>query len=209
VTTKRCFDVLASLTLLALLLPVLLLVALAVLVTSGPPTIHRATRVGRGGAHFRMLKFRTMVVGATGPLVTGADDTRVTGVGRLLRRTKLDELPQLVNVLRGDMSLVGPRPEDPHFVALWTDAEREVLTVRPGITSTAALAYRDEEELLRVPRDQRESLYVDQVMRAKLALDLDYVRGRSLGLDLVVLWRTLLAVAPAGWADRPGQRGPR
>ena len=203
VRAKRCFDVVISLGLLIALLPLIVLIGACVRVLSGPPTIYRARRAGRHGACFQMLKFRTMVAGAGGPRITGVADDRVTGVGRVLRRTKLDELPQLVNVLRGEMSMVGPRPEDPRFVALYTDEERQVLSVRPGVTSPAALEYWDEARLLKAPENQRELDYVREVMRVKLALDLDYVRRRTLWLDIAVLVRTVHAVLrPRGAARR-------
>jgi lipopolysaccharide/colanic/teichoic acid biosynthesis glycosyltransferase len=180
---------------LVLFLPLMLVAALAVLVTDGRPVLYRAERAGLGGRTFQLLKFRTMTVGSTGPAVTGGADPRITPVGRVLRRTKLDELPQLVNVLRGDMNVVGPRPEDPRFVALYSPAQREVLSVRPGITSPAAVRYRHEESLLAAAGDRCDDVYVAEIMPAKLALDLDYVRHRSLAADLRVLWRTAAAVA--------------
>ena len=141
---RRVAGVALCLLALLLLLPVMLAAALAVLLTDGRPVLYRAERVGRDGRPFHLLKFRTMTAGAAGPAVTGSADPRITQVGRLLRRTKLDELPQLVNVLRGEMNLVGPRPEDPRFVALYSSQQREVLSVRPGITSPAAVRYRHE-----------------------------------------------------------------
>jgi lipopolysaccharide/colanic/teichoic acid biosynthesis glycosyltransferase len=202
-TGRRCFEVAVSLVALVFLLPLILVVALLVLALSGRPVLYRAERVGRGGQTFRLLKFRTMTAGAVGSAVTGRADPRVTPIGRVLRRTKLDELPQLVNVLRGDMGFVGPRPEDPRFVALYSPAEREVLSVRPGITSPAAVRYRHEESLLAESGKVCEAVYVEEFMRAKLALDLEYVRRRSVWFDLSVLWRTAVAVL----SIRPG--GPR
>jgi lipopolysaccharide/colanic/teichoic acid biosynthesis glycosyltransferase len=179
------------------LLPLFLLVAAMVLVLDGRPVLYRAERVGRHGRTFRLLKFRTMRPDAAGAAVTGASDPRITPVGRVLRRTKLDELPQLLNVLRGDMDLVGPRPEDPRFVALYSPAEREVLSVRPGITSPAAVRYRHEESLLAGAAGACDEVYVAEIMRPKLELDLEYVRNRSLSLDLAVLVHTAAAlVAP-------------
>jgi lipopolysaccharide/colanic/teichoic acid biosynthesis glycosyltransferase len=154
--------------------------------------------VGRDGRLFRILKLRSMVANAEkqGPAVTAARDNRVTKVGRLLRRYKLDELPQLINVLRADMSLVGPRPEDPRYVALYSPEQRRVLTVRPGITGIAALSYRDEEQIL----DQAnwEHQYITKVMPRKLALELNYLEHRSIGSDLGLVFRTILGLpAPA------------
>jgi lipopolysaccharide/colanic/teichoic acid biosynthesis glycosyltransferase len=191
---KRLIDVLVAALGLAALASLLAAIAAAIRLDSPGPILHRARRVGRGGVEFTMYKFRTMRVNRSGhgPRITRRGDERVTGVGRLLRRTKLDELPQLWNVLRGDMSLVGPRPEDPHYVALYSPEQRRVLDVRPGITSLAAVRFRDEEELL-VGADW-ERTYVTQVMPAKLAIDLDYVERRSLRLDLEVLWATAKAL---------------
>jgi lipopolysaccharide/colanic/teichoic acid biosynthesis glycosyltransferase len=191
---KRCFDLLVAVMLLLVLLPLLLLIALAVAVGSGRPVIYRAQRVGRRGNQFAMLKFRTMLVGAQGPAITGQGDPRITRVGAVLRRTKLDELLQLVNVLCGDMSLVGPRPEDPRFVAMYTPEQREVLTIRPGITSPAAIRYRYEETLLTTSTQNFEQVYATTLMPAKLALDLDYVHRRSFWWDIAVLCQSLTAV---------------
>jgi lipopolysaccharide/colanic/teichoic acid biosynthesis glycosyltransferase len=193
-TAKRCFEVAFSLAAMVVLLPLILVIALLVLLLSGRPVVYRAERVGRGGRTFPLLKFRTMTAGAGGSAVTARADPRITPLGRVLRRSKLDELPQLFNVLRGDMSLVGPRPEDPRFVALYSPAQREVLSVRPGITSPAALRYRHEESLLAASGDACDARYVEEFMRPKLALDLDYVRRRSLWLDLWILCQTAVAV---------------
>jgi lipopolysaccharide/colanic/teichoic acid biosynthesis glycosyltransferase len=195
-SVKRCFDIAAASLLLVVLLPLLLLIALAVAATSGRPVIYRANRVGRGSKSFVILKFRTMRPGAAGPAITGREDPRITPVGAILRRTKLDELPQLVNVLRGDMSLVGPRPEDPRFVAMYTPEQREVLTIRPGITSPAAIRYRDEETLLKAGDPNFEELYATTIMPAKLALDLDYVRRRNFWWDVAILLQSLAVVLP-------------
>lgn len=201
---KRCFDLLVAGMLLLVLLPLLLLIALAVAVGSGRPVIYRAQRVGRRGNQFAMLKFRTMLVGAPGPAITGQGDPRITRVGAVLRRTKLDELLQLVNVLRGDMSLVGPRPEDPRFVAMYTPEQREVLTIRPGITSPAAIRYRYEETLLTTDADQNfEQKYATTLMPAKLALDLDYICRRSFWRDIAILCQSLTAVLSWRHSESP------
>ena len=193
-SVKRCFDVAVASLLLVVLFPLLLLIALVVAATSGRPVIYRANRVGRGNTSFVMLKFRTMRRGATGPAITGREDPRITRVGAILRRTKLDELPQLVNVLRGEMSLVGPRPEDPRFVAMYTPEQREVLTIRPGMTSPAAIRFRNEEKLLKAGEPNFEELYATTIMPTKLALDLDYVRQRSFWWDVAILLQSLAVV---------------
>src|SRR5438270_3553354 len=189
---KRLFDVAVSLLAIVVLSPFLALIALAVKVTSAGPVFHRGERIGRGGAPFRILKFRTMRANAGGPAITRGGDARITPAGRLLRRWKLDELPQLVNVLRGDMSIVGPRPEAPEYVALYTAEERRVLSVRPGLTSPASLRYRHEETLL--GGDDWHDRYVNEIMRDKLRDDLAYIdTGTFLG-DLRLIARTFASL---------------
>ncbi|KAB2853470.1 MAG: sugar transferase, partial [Anaerolineae bacterium] len=153
-----------------------------------------AKRVGKDGREFRLYKFRTMVNNADkqGPGITAAGDNRITRVGRILRRAKLDELPQLINVLRGEMSLVGPRPEDPRYVALYDERQRTVLSVHPGITSLASVEYRNEEKILQ--GSDWEKLYIEKVMPDKLTLDLQYVENQSLWLDIKIISKTLLSL---------------
>jgi lipopolysaccharide/colanic/teichoic acid biosynthesis glycosyltransferase len=196
---KRVFDMLFALILLLLLLPILTLFALAVAVSSPGGAFFRQERVGRKGKLFRLLKFRTMRIGseAQGQLTIGGRDPRITGVGYFLRRTKLDELPQLWNVLTGDMSIVGPRPEVPRYVALYSPEQRAVLSVRPGITGMASIDYIDENELLARSADP-ERAYIEEVMPAKLALDLKYLQQRSFGLDLRIILSTMTKVF-GGW----------
>jgi len=191
---KRLFDIIASIAGLVLLSPLFAVIAVAVKAHDGGPVFYRATRIGKDGRPFRLYKFRTMVTGADklGPGITAGGDARVTQTGRWLRRTKLDELPQLLNVLAGDMSLVGPRPEDPRYVALYTPEQRKVLRVRPCITSAASLAYRQEEQLL--AGADWEATYRGQVMPAKIAIDLEYMANRSLWSDLTLIIRTATAL---------------
>jgi lipopolysaccharide/colanic/teichoic acid biosynthesis glycosyltransferase len=153
-------------------------------VDSAGPIFYRAQRVGKDGVLFYLYKFRSMTAGADkqGPGITAAGDSRVTRVGRFLRRTKLDELPQLINVLKGEMSLVGPRPEDPRYVALYTPEQRPVLAARPGITSAASLQYRHEEQLL--SGADWETVYRQEVMPAKINIDLAYWQKRTVWSDL-------------------------
>jgi lipopolysaccharide/colanic/teichoic acid biosynthesis glycosyltransferase len=188
---KRLFDIIVSAAALLVLSPLLLVLALIVRLTSPGPALYRATRVGRGGELFTLYKVRSMVADADkhGPAVTGSGDPRITPIGRVLRRTKLDELPQFFNVLRGDMSLVGPRPEDPRYVAHYTPTQREVLSVRPGITSPATLHYRHEEALV-----TSEAHYIAEIMPAKLAIELGYIRQATLRSDIGILVRTLFKV---------------
>lgn len=192
---KRATDLTIGVLALIATSPVLVLAALAVKLTSPGPVLHRAERVGRDGRPFTLLKLRTMRDGGlTGPRVTSAGDLRVTPVGRFLRRYKIDELPQLINVLRGDMSLVGPRPEDPRFVERYSDEERRVLRLRPGITGPAAIAFRDEERLLQKADVDVEGAYLREVMPAKLRLDLTYIDERSFWSDVRILIRTALSI---------------
>jgi lipopolysaccharide/colanic/teichoic acid biosynthesis glycosyltransferase len=184
----RAFDVAVSLAALVFLSPLFAIVAAAVKLSSPDPVFYRGPRIGRFGAEFAILKFRTMRSGAAGPSITRAGDPRVTSVGRFLRRWKLDELPQFVNVLRGEMSLVGPRPEAPEYVRLYSEEERNVLRVRPGITSPASLRYRDEESLL--TGDAWRDEYVNRIMRDKLRMDLDWLDRRTFASDLRLLART-------------------
>lgn len=191
---KRALDLVISILGLLLLSPLLLVLALWIKLDSRGPILYRGKRVGKDGRPFLMYKFRTMVVGAEkrGPAVTYRDDPRITKAGRFLRRTKLDELPQLLNVLRGEMSLVGPRPEDPSYVGFYTPDQRLVLSVKPGITGPTQLEYRDEASMLQGEGVDEE--YVTRLMPEKLKLDLEYVRTRSLLLDLKVLWRTAMTL---------------
>jgi len=191
---RRVMDaVVASCGLIALS-PLLALIALLIKWDSPGPVFFRGQRVGKGGRPFRVYKFRTMVAGAArrGPGITAAEDPRVTRVGRFLRRTKLDEFPQLINVLRGDMSLVGPRPEDPRYVALYTAEQRRVLSVRPGITSPASVRFRHEEAMLQ--GEDWERVYRGKVLPAKLQIELDYLERRSVWRDLGIIVQTVLAL---------------
>ena len=190
---KRAFDVVVATLGLVATSPLLAVIAVAIKLDSRGPVLYRSRRVGKEGEHFTLHKFRTMRIGDDGPRVTSRGDSRITRVGRLLRATKLDELPQLWDVLGGHMSLVGPRPEDPHYVELYDAEQRRVLTVRPGITGPSAIEYRHEERLLAASADP-EQTYVDEVMPAKLAQDLRYIETRTFWGDLTLLLRTLLSV---------------
>lgn len=204
---KRTTDIVIGLVALIVLMPVMGLVAIAVALDSTGAVVYGARRVSRHGREFTMWKFRSMAGGADriGPAVTGAYDFRVTRVGAFLRRTKLDELPQLINVLAGQMSLVGPRPESPKYVAAWTDAEREILAFRPGMTGPTQIAYINEEEQLIGDPD---AVYESELMHAKLAVDLDYVRRFALRRDIAILWKTLVGILSVGErrSNRPRRR---
>jgi lipopolysaccharide/colanic/teichoic acid biosynthesis glycosyltransferase len=190
---KRLFDLVGALIGLALLSPLLLLVALAIRLDSGGPVFFRQERVGLGGRLFRIHKFRTMKVTAVagGGLLTVGADPRITRVGAMLRDKRLDELPQLIDVLCGDMSLVGPRPEVPRYVALYSAEMRSrVLCVRPGITDPAALEFRDEATLLERAADP-EREYIVNILPRKLALQAAYAESATLATDLAVIARSL------------------
>ncbi len=191
---KRAFDLIAAGLGLILLAPGLALLALLIRLASPGAILYASQRVGRGGRLFKMIKFRTMVEGAdrAGPLITAGDDPRITAVGRVLRRTKLDELPTLWNVLVGDMSLVGPRPENPRSAALYSPEQRRIWSVRPGLASPATLKYRHEEELLAGSADVEAAYF--QVMQDKLALEMEYLERQSFWLDLRILGATLRAI---------------
>ncbi|HUD71669.1 MAG TPA: sugar transferase [Dongiaceae bacterium] len=193
---KRALDLVLAAPALLLLAPLLLLIAVAVRVSMGPPVLFRHERIGRDGRPFRLLKFRSMRPSPPdSAAITSAGDPRITPAGRLLRRTKLDELPQLFNVIRGEMSLVGPRPEVPRYVQRYTPEQRRVLDVPPGLTDPASLCYRDEEAILgRVREADRERYYVEELAPRKIALSLAYITEAGIGADLKVMLRTGLAV---------------
>jgi lipopolysaccharide/colanic/teichoic acid biosynthesis glycosyltransferase len=202
---KRAADLLLALIGLALLWPLLLLLALWVRLDSPGPALFRQERVGRGGRPFQILKFRTMADRpGEGRQITVGADPRITRSGRLLRAAKLDELPQLINVLLGEMSFVGPRPEVPRYVALYTLEERRVLELRPGITDLASVKYRREAELLAASPDP-ERTYVEQVMRDKLRINLDYAARAGLLADLAVILRTLGVLFGLGGREDSGR----
>ena len=191
---KRAFDVASSAVGLVVLSPVFLVVAALIKAKDRGPVFFRQERVGLHGRTFRIHKFRTMRVANAGVLITSADDDRITPVGAFLRRTKLDELPQLIDVLRGDMSVVGPRPEVPRYVAMWgDDARAEILSVRPGISDPAAIAFRNEQDVL-AAADDPERHYVEVILPQKVAMYLDYVRTRSFLGDLRVIVGTLAEI---------------
>ena len=192
---KRAMDIVLSAAALCVLWPVLLLIALAIVVDDPGPVFYRQVRVGRSGKPFRIFKFRTMVVDADkkGLSITVGRDSRITRVGAFLRRTKLDELAQLLNVLCGQMSFVGPRPEVPRYVELYTPYQRQVLLVRPGITDYASIAYRNENDLL-AGADDPERMYIETIMPDKIELNMKYLREISPLTDVRLMLRTVLAV---------------
>lgn len=190
---RRFFDILIAAVALVVLSPLIALVALAVKLDSRGPVLFRCSRVGRGGHPFAMLKFRKMRDGVSGSLLTEALDDRFTRIGRFLTVTKLDEIPQLWNVLSGTMNLVGPRPEDPAFVGLHPEQYAAIVSARPGITGLSQLAFANEPEILAA--DDRVNDYIERILPQKMQLDQLYVERRSLLMDLQILAWTLVSVA--------------
>ncbi len=180
--------VISTLALIALS-PILVVIALAVVVDDGFPVFYRQKRIGRNGRPFTILKFRTMRVNNSGSAITAANDRRVTRVGAILRKLKLDELPQLINVVRGDMSLIGPRPEVPDYVDFQNPLWREVLGSAPGITDLATLAFRNEEEILGGVSNP-DAYYRSSILPDKLRLNIRYQQSRTRARDLKLLWLT-------------------
>lgn len=189
---KRTLDLTLSILGLAVLWPLFLGIALAILAIDGPPVFFRQERVRRHGGTFKIWKFRTMVRNAekVGGQLTVGSDSRITRVGRLLRRTKLDELPQLLNVLNGEMSLVGPRPEVPKYVACYSVDQRRVLQLAPGITDPASIRFRNESELL-AKADDPHRAYIERILPEKIRLNLEYAARANCFTDLVVLLQTV------------------
>jgi lipopolysaccharide/colanic/teichoic acid biosynthesis glycosyltransferase len=202
---KRLFDLAAAGAGLVVLSPVLLAAAVLVKLDSRGPVLFTQWRVGRELRPFLIYKLRTMrAAQAGGPELTRHGDSRITRVGKLLRRTKLDELPQLFNVLKGDMSLVGPRPEVPRYVQLFHDDYREILQVRPGITDLASIRFRNESELLAGTSDP-EGLYVTQILPEKIALAKEYQRHWSLRSDIRLIVRTIFGAGAEKAAQAAGR----
>jgi lipopolysaccharide/colanic/teichoic acid biosynthesis glycosyltransferase len=193
VDSKRAFDLVLGSLGLAIASPILAGIVVATRLSGDRgPVLHRARRTGEGGTIISVLKFRTMVVNNRGPRLTRLDDPRVTPVGRVLRRYRLDELPQLINVVRGEMSLVGPRPEDPAFVDMTDPLHRRVFSAKPGITGLAQLQFHDEAALLSGIDPERR--YREEILPAKLRLDAEYLDRRTTLLDLAILLRTVRTI---------------
>jgi lipopolysaccharide/colanic/teichoic acid biosynthesis glycosyltransferase len=204
---KRLFDIVVAAAGLIVLCPLFAIIAVLIKWDSNGPVFFKQPRIGRHFRPFSIYKFRSMLwdASATGPLLTVGDDPRITLVGRWLRRTKLDELPQLINVLRGDMSFVGPRPEVERYVRLFRTEYTEILQVRPGITDLASLKYRGESTLLARSLKPEEE-YVTRILPDKLRLGQQYVRELSLGRDVMLIARTLAAVVrPTNSAGSQGR----
>lgn len=192
---KRIFDILASGFGLLVLSPIFLIMAIWIKLDSNGPVFYRQVRVGRHDKDFRIFKFRSMRVGSDkGSLVTiGGRDPRITRSGYFIRKFKLDELPQLINVFVGDMSLVGPRPEVRHYVDFWTEEQLHVLDVRPGITDPASIKFRNENELLETAEDP-EKYYIEVIMQEKIKLYLEYVEKTSFWYDIKLIFKTFWVI---------------
>ncbi len=195
--TKRAFDLFVAVALLLVAAPIMACAALVILVVDGTPILFRQTRVGRGGALFTLMKLRTMRPCSQGLGITVAGDERVTPLGAWLRKWRLDELPQLLNVLRGDMSMVGYRPELPQYVAANLESYRSLFEYRPGVTDPATIALTDESELLRW-QDDPEAYYVHKLLPEKIRVSQGYAQSSSIGSDLGVLAATCIAILRHG-----------
>lgn len=190
---KRLFDVICAALGLIVLSPLLLVVSLLVGITSPGGVFFRQERIGKDGKPFRIFKFRSMRKDNAGLKITTGNDSRITPVGRFLRKSKIDELPQLINVLVGDMSFVGPRPEVADYVDLYTPYQRQVLQVRPGITGIASIRFRNENDLLTASDDPNRT-YIEEIMPRKIRLDLEYIPHASVPYDIKLIFQTLGAV---------------
>lgn len=192
---KRIFDIGASFFGLVILAPILLLIAIFIKIDSKGPVFFKQQRVGKNKKVFEIYKFRTMVTDADkiGKEITIGNDSRITNVGKFIRKCKLDELPQLLNVLRGEMSLVGPRPEVPRYVDLYDEYQIQILLVQPGITDYASIKFKNESELLG-KSENPERVYIDEIMPAKIELNLLYIKNISLLEDFKLIFNTILAI---------------
>lgn len=190
---KRLFDIIFSVLWLIILTPAFILIGILIKTTSSGPIFFRQIRIGRYGHEFSIHKFRTMVINAesTGPQITIGHDSRITKIGKILRKTKLDELPQLIDVVKGNMSIVGPRPEVPQYVATYQQEIRDIiLSVRPGITDWASIKMIDENQVLAKSHDPQQ-FYANKILPQKLAYAVKYVRTRSFLTDLIIIFATI------------------
>jgi lipopolysaccharide/colanic/teichoic acid biosynthesis glycosyltransferase len=192
---KRVFDFVVSLLGIILLCPLFLLIALIIKMDSNGPVLFKQIRIGKDEEKFKIFKFRTMIVDAEkkGMQITVGKDSRITKIGQLLRKTKVDELPQLINVLIGDMSFVGPRPEVPKYVDMYDMQQRKILKVRPGITDLASIEYRDENTLL-AKSNNPEKIYIEEIMPRKINLNTEYIKRMSVWYDVKLITKTILLI---------------
>lgn len=192
---KRTFDIVVSFIGLLILSPIFLIIAIAIKLDSKGPVFFKQERIGKDGKEFRIFKFRTMVVDAEkkGMQITVDGDSRITKLGHFLRKSKIDELPQLINVLIGDMSFVGPRPEVPKYVAMYDENQRSILKIRPGITDIASIEYRDENLLLAKSKNPEET-YIQEIMPRKIELNVEYIKKISLTYDIRLILKTICKI---------------
>lgn len=192
---KRFFDLILSFIGLLIIVPILFLITILIKISSSGPVFYKQVRVGKNNKDFKIFKFRTMHVNAhkKGLLTVGGRDPRVTSIGYYLRKFKLDELPQLINVFKGDMSFVGPRPEVRQFVNLYSEIQKKVLNVKPGITDLASIEFRNENEILSKEEDPNQ-YYIDYIMPKKLEINLKYINQRNLLKDFVVIIKTIKVI---------------
>lgn len=190
---KRAFDIIFSFMGIILLFPIFIIVGIIIKIDSKGPIFFSQERIGKNFKAFRILKFRTMVYDNKGPLLTARGDQRITQVGKYLRRYKIDELPQLLNVFKGDMSLVGPRPEVRKYVELFKPYYKEILTYCPGITDPASLKYSDEEAILSQSQDYEE-LYIGRILPDKIKLSLEYIKNQNIITDIFIIFKTILRI---------------
>ena len=192
---KRFLDVILSALVLVILLPLFIISAIIIACESRGGVIYAQTRVGRYNKDFKLLKFRTMYTGSDqkGLITVGEHDSRITPFGYFLRKSKMDEFPQLLNIIKGDMSIVGPRPEVRHYVDMYTEEQMKVLSVRPGLTDFASLVYIDENKLLE-DQENPEEFYIKEMMPRKLELNLKYIEQQSVKTDAILIFKTLKAI---------------
>jgi len=192
---KRLFDIVVSFIGLVFLLPIFLIISIIIKLDSKGPIFFRQVRIGKEGRRFKIYKFRTMIVDAEakGMQLTVDGDNRITRSGHFLRKYKIDELPQLINVLIGDMGFVGPRPEVPKYVAMYNEKQKEILKIRPGITDIASIRYRDENAILAQSRDP-EQTYINEIMPDKLRLNFKYIENMSVIYDIRLIFETVLKI---------------
>lgn len=188
---KRIFDIVASCSVLVLLSPLFIIISIWIALDSKGGIFYRQIRIGKNEKEFQLYKFRSMAVGSdkSGQLTIG-EDARITKSGKFIRKTKIDEFPQLLNIIFGDMSIVGPRPEVPKYVALYSDEQKKVLSIRPGLTDYASLEYFDEQSILGQSKDP-EKAYISEIMPAKLKLNLRYIDEQSFVTDLKIIFKTI------------------
>lgn len=193
---KRLFDLISSLLVLIILSPIILIISLFIVLDSKGGVFYKQERIGKNGNPFLLYKFRSMRTGSDkkGLITVGTSDNRTTSVGRFIRKYKLDELPQLINIIKNDMSVVGPRPEVNKYVKLYSKEQLRVLEAKPGLTDLASLAYINENEVLGKAEDP-EKTYIEEIMPAKLKLNLEYIEKQNIAFDLKIIFRTIVSIA--------------